>query len=146
MDDNLEVLDVSYYDCNNFYRSNIKMKIEGFIKLLGKCHKSGTQTGYSDRIGDLKVTVNPERTIFTINKTPVEKVCKHCGADLTTNEHLSLKVEFNATQEPLSVFQAYLLWMMFKTKQIPYDYASYHKCIAGKRFIENIKEVKGGLI
>lgn len=122
------------------------MKIETFQDKYKLCIKSQIQTGYSDRIGELKITVNPERTIFTISKKQKEKICKHCGTDLTKNEYNELIVEFKEHQEPLTVFETYMLWMMFKMKLIPYDYANYHKCIAGKRFIENIKELKGGLI
>lgn len=122
------------------------MQIEKFLTVLKQCKKSGAHTGYSDRTGELKVKVNPGRTHFTIFKKPVEKVCKHCGADLTKDSYNSLEVEFNGPQKELSIFEAYLLWMMFKMKVIPMDYANYHKCVAGNRFIENIKELKGGLI
>jgi len=34
-----------------------------------------------------------------------------------------------------------LLYSLFAEKRLIRDYANYHKCVAGKEFIENIKEV-----
>jgi|SRR3990172_11159596 len=39
----------------------------------------------------------------------------------------------------LSLFEAGLIVALFGFKTIPNDYAGYHNCIAGKRFIENLE-------
>jgi hypothetical protein len=117
------------------------MELEQFLLKLKECKKSQIMTGYSDRIGDLRITVNLDRTIFHIDKKQEKKICSKCGCDLTKQENNEIIVRFNKKQDNLTIFQTYLLFMIYKFKLIPYDYASYHKCIAGQEFIKNIKEV-----
>jgi hypothetical protein len=112
-----------------------KMEIEEFLKHLKEAKKSGTYT--SQML--LKVKRLSKRELIIYQEE--DKICKYCGTDLSKNKK-ELKVSFNQEQEPLSIFQAVMLFMIFSyLKKVPYDYASYHECIAGKKFIENIKEI-----
>lgn len=117
------------------------MELSQFLLKLKECKKSQIMTGSSDRIGELRVTVNLDRTIFHIEKKQEKKICSKCGCDLTKSENNSITIIFNKPQMNLTIFQTYMLYMIFRLKLIPYDYASYHKCIAGQRFIENIGSV-----
>lgn len=120
------------------------MEIEKFTEKLKECKRSLIQTGTSmcmERIGDLKISVNPQRNLFKISKRPEQKICHYCGTDLTKKEEDPLIIEFNQNQNRLSIFQAYLIYMVFKLNMLPADYAKYHECIAGKEFIENIKNI-----
>ena len=92
------------------------MKIQTFIKLLKECKRSQIQTGFSERIGDLRVIVNPERTEFKIYKKAINKICRSCGTDLTKQEKAPVIIKFNQSQDPLSIFEAYLLFMVMKLK------------------------------
>ena len=108
------------------------MKIEDFYLILRNC-KNGNHTGSMK----LKCQVNPERTEWRIYTESTK--CKHCGH---TAYDLPLVVFFHSPQEHLTIFEANLLFMVFRLNKKPLDYAQYHKCIAGKRFIENISEVR----
>ena len=54
----------------------------------------------------------------------------------------SVDVVFKTKPQRLSVFEAWTLYLLFVENKIPMDYAGYHECKAGQRFIENILEVK----
>lgn len=84
---------------------------------------------------DLKVVRNPE---YTMRKISTTKKCSCCGSERTKG----VKIEFFKPINHLTVFQATLLYLVFVENKIPIDYAKYHKCKAGKRFIENIKNVE----
>jgi len=123
------------------------MKINDWLKIVKGCKKSSYKaSGYG-----LSIVVNPERTRFQISKKVEEKVCKCCGADLTLKDKNPLVIVFSEKPNKntglygsLSVFQSHLLYMLFKDSQVPFDYAKYHECEAGKKFIKNIKEVRNG--
>lgn len=117
------------------------MNEQDFLKRLAKCSKP-----YYTGSGGLICIVNPERTRYIIKKKIPEnkKVCPCCGSDLSKNPQ-EIEVLFNSPQEHLSIFQAELLFFMYRENRKPFDYASYHKCEAGKKFINNILEVKGGI-
>jgi len=89
-------------------------------------------TGYVDR--DKKLYVNSERTY---HRMVLNKPCKVCGC---SNEK-ELVITFFSPQK-LTIFEADLLWAIYVLGKRPADYAGYHKCVAGKRFIENIKNVE----
>ena len=121
------------------------MEINDWLKIIKRCQKSDYKTGSMK----IKIVVNPEKIIFQISKKIEEKFCKCCGADLTQKDNNSLIIEFSEKPNintglygSLSVFQSNLLYMLFRNNKIPYDYAKYHECVAGKRFIENIKEIE----
>lgn len=70
--------------------------------------------------------------VYRLNKC---KKCKHAREE-------AVFVKFKNNPEKLSVFQVNLLFSLFYVNQKPSDYASYHKTIAGKEFIESIEEVR----
>lgn len=117
------------------------MEIENFTKKLKECKKSLIQTGYNDKIGNLKVLVSPDRKFFQIYREPTKKICPYCKTDLTKTDTNFLNINFYESQKNLSVFQAYTLYMIYKLNIIPYDYAAYHKCKAAIEFIKNIKDI-----
>lgn len=78
----------------------------------------------------------------SFNKGIVKKIsksftCKHCGHQ----ELQSVFVTFKEDHQ-LTIFEAALLWSLFYHDELPHDYAAYHDCIAGKRFIDDIKEIR----
>lgn len=106
------------------------MEIDIFLSLLKKAKPSLIQTGYTDI--KVRLTSNPlERIIFSSD------VCNCCKR--TTNE-TKLLVSFKKLQR-LTIFQAEMLFMVVVQEKKPRDYADYHKCIAGKEFIENINNL-----
>jgi hypothetical protein len=124
------------------------MQIEKFLEKLKSCKASGVQTGGMP----LRILVNPERTRFQLFKKEEQKICSKCGTDLTKREKDALIIEFyeapnkgfNGLEGSLSFFEAEMLFMVWRLGKCPVDYASWHKSLAGKRFIENIKEIKNG--
>jgi len=42
----------------------------------------------------------------------------------------------------LTVFQAGLLYALFVLNRLPLDYAQYHKCVSGQKFINSLVSVK----
>ena len=60
---------------------------------------------------------------------------------LHKNNTKTVSVEFYNTMS-LSIFETELLYYLFANSQKIHDYSNYHECEAGKRFIENIKEIK----
>lgn len=50
-----------------------------------------------------------------------------------------VKVTFKEPRR-LTIFEAGLLYSIIKGKK-PRDYAEYHKCIAGQKFFDSIKEI-----
>ena len=113
------------------------MELEQFLLKLKGCKKSETSTGSKY---DLRVTVNLDRTIFHIEQKLKKNICSKCGYDLT-KENIGITVRFNKPQKHLTIFETYLLFMVYRFKLIPYDYASWHECIAGQEFIKNIAMV-----
>jgi len=120
------------------------MEIKEWLKIIKGYKKSF-------KMIETSTIVNPERTIFKISKKYDEKICKCCGADLTLKDKNSLNIKFfekpnkdTGLYGSLSVFESSLLYMVFKDNILPYDYVKYHECVAGKRFINNIREVRNG--
>ncbi len=104
------------------------MEITEFTEKLKEC-KKGKETAFID----FKCRqIHP-----TIFKLISAKKCKLCGSI----SRKILTVEFYEPIENLTVFQAGLLFSVFAENRKPLDYANYHKCIAGKEFIKNIKSV-----
>jgi len=104
------------------------MDYDEFVKKV----KSAKQDTYS-HLYHVKVKTNSEHTHMRIYR---DNECKHCG-------HITMEsviVTFKKSQR-LSIFQAGLLFSLFYLNRKPVDYASYHKCPAGKEFIDNINEV-----
>lgn len=112
------------------------MEINEFIKKIRECEKSYQMAN----LKGLKVFRYSE-TYLSIKIIPDKHICKTCGTDLTLNSSY-IEVYFNAPQKNLSIFEANLLFMVFKLNKLPHDYENFHKCIAGNKFINNIKDVK----
>lgn len=73
----------------------------------------------------LDITTSPDRKTMTISSDD-EKVI----------------VNFKEPQKRLSIFEAEALYKIFALGRIPHDYAKYHECVAGRKFIENVKSVR----
>lgn len=105
------------------------MKIEEFKERLREA-KLGKDTA---NVG-MKVKTNSERTeqtIYMVDKCPT---CKR-------EDVMEVRVSFSKPQQ-LTIFQAGMLFSLYCLNKKPRDYAQYHKCIAGKEFIESIKEIR----
>ena len=109
------------------------MKLSNFEKIIKSCKKTNTHTGTTAT--KLKVMVNPERTHYRMVAT------QNCGSKLRKNLTLtsSVVVELKEPIAHLTVFQVATLYMVMAEQKLPVDYANYHKTIAGKRFINNIR-------
>lgn len=107
------------------------MKYEEFLDKLKNAKNGSVTTGSFD----LKAFSNKDRTEQTIRC--IEKKCHYCNHQLSTE----MKVEFYKTQH-LTIFESSLLYYLFCRNKKPLDYAKYHNCVAGKRFIKNIKKVE----
>ena len=105
------------------------MKVSVFQDLV-----KGALPGDYVHLYKVNVVTNLDHTNMRIYRT---SHCKHCNHDNTE----SVVVVFNEP-ERLSIFQAGLLFCLFRLNRRPVDYASYHKSPAGKRFIENIVSVE----
>lgn len=96
------------------------MKIDTFLSLLKKRQSNPLKT-----TGTFKIRViNYANEYFKI----------------IDGEGVGVKVKFNTLPEHLTIFEAGLLYCTCKGIK-PYDYAQYHKCEAGKRFIESIESI-----
>jgi len=120
------------------------MQIEEFQKRLKECKKSQLMTG---SLG-LEVVHYLDTNIWEISekqKSIPERdkvVLKKYNIHFNQESINPLRILFKDPIDSFTIFESQMLYLVFIRKQIPYDYANYHKCIAGKRFIENIKEIK----
>lgn len=110
-----------------------------FLKKLKECKQSQIDTGHYSLIA--KSYILGENRIIKILEKPKDKVCSKCGRDLNSSS-IGINVIIDKSQEPLTIFETSLLFMMYVYGKIPYDYADYHNCIAGKEFIKNIKQIE----
>jgi hypothetical protein len=113
------------------------MNINDWKNLLKSCKKSMIETGTYDarymspaKVGDgrrywILVGIK-EDTLFGKKVQAMQNVL----------------VRFHEPQERLTIFEGSLLHMIGSEEKIPHDYASYHKCVAGERFINNIKSIE----
>lgn len=107
------------------------MEIKDFIKKLKNAKKDVSVYSYDYKCKSIKNKTNWNIYSFDI--------CSKCKREQTKGVY----IEFYKSVE-LTIFQANLLYALYCLNKIPYDYAQYHKCIAGKEFIQNIKQIKGG--
>lgn len=112
------------------------MEIQQFINRVKACQKKDSYSIAKNlkvyRYSDAEIEIREEKE---------QKICSKCGNDLSKNPR-SIKVLFNNSNENLTIFQVEILFDIFVYNRIPLDYANYHKCEAGRKFIENIKEIK----
>lgn len=107
------------------------MEINEFKELL----KDKPRKYYSQNYcKNLKIKTDKKHLDWVLSKTTTCNKCNHEKTKI-------LYVTFKQPQEHLTIFEAGLLWSLFVDKRRMIDYANYHKCIAGKRFIKNIKKV-----
>jgi len=106
------------------------MRIEDFKKRIKQAKMTNKETGFLN----VRVKTNLDRTRQIIYK---EDVCACCGIKNRTG----VRVIFNRPRH-LTIFEAGLLYALFVQNKKPKDYAGYHRCEAGKEFIENIKEIR----
>ena len=107
------------------------MKVEEFAEQVKKARLSTKITG---QIG-VKVSTTPTKLVWWIYK---EDACRYCHR----KSERRIMVEFNSPQEHLTIFEAEMLYSVFGEGRKPRDYAGYHKCEAGRKFVENIKEIE----
>lgn len=105
------------------------MEMKDWLKALRKCKRVQIHTANSN----IKVYRYQNGKLILLRSN---KKCKCCGNTQTD----SVIVSFNKPTK-LTIFQANTLFLMFAKQEKPVDYAEYHKCPAGKEFIESIVEV-----
>lgn len=110
-----------------------------FLEKLKECKHSWVYSGDWSII--TKGYILEENRIIKILEKQKEEVCSKCGRDLNSIP-VGINVIIDKSQKPLTIFEASLLFMMYIYNKIPYDYAGYHNCPAGKEFIKNIKQVE----
>jgi hypothetical protein len=96
------------------------MDIETFLSQ----YKGKSQVHTGTIATKLKVTVDSKRTTFWVRD----------------GESRGIKVNLKEPKEHLTIFEVALLYNITKQK-LPIDYANYHKCQAGKEFIDNIESI-----
>ena len=103
------------------------MEYKKFVNIIRKAKPSTKTTAQLS----IKVITNKEHTI---QKLYTEKECRLCKQRIKKTVMVIFKKPIK-----LSIFQAGMLYSIFVENKKPVDYASYHECIAGKEFIDNIK-------
>ena len=94
------------------------------FNFLKEAKPTSKQTGFFER-GYFKTECNPQKTIWTI----------------MDSENKGILIKFKNTYH-LTIFEHDLLYFLLILKKKPVDYAKYFKCVAGKRFLDNIDEIK----
>jgi len=105
------------------------MDYDDFVKKV-----MDAKMGNYSHLQDIKVSGDKDHKTMKIYRN---HTCSHCNH--TTIERLFIKFK-----EPhrLTIFEAGMLFSVFVLNRKPTDYAQYHKCIAGKNFIENIEKLE----
>ena len=114
------------------------MEESKFIRILENAKASGNYANIN-----LKVYRNQEHKYFKLIYVREEKICPYCKRGFNDSIENTLIVYFKDLPQHLTIFQASMLFLVFKLKKKPCDYAKYHKCPAGKKFIENIVKIEG---
>lgn len=109
------------------------MELAKWLTILKNAKAGSLLTGGSIPV---KVFANAEHTELTIRSDIT--TCHKCNTKCPEY----VKVTFKEPKHNLTVFEAGLLYYLFSRNKKPIDYAGYHTCVAGKRFIENIKGVE----
>ena len=110
------------------------MKIEDFEKKL-----KTTTSSYGGTY-DIKVRSNKERITQEIFSEGRKNVPKQFGHNNSENDNVVIVI-FKKSH-PLTIFEANMLYSVWVRGKKPADYASYHKCPAGKEFIQNIDFIR----
>ena len=105
------------------------MKIEDFTDTI----KNAKLHPLHSNNYDLKVTTNKEHTKQRIH---TDYTCQHCKTQIKKG----ITITFYKPEE-LTIFEGELIYSLFAENRKMPDYGNYHKCIAGQKFIKNIKEI-----
>jgi len=114
------------------------MEMKDFLERISKAKKSQKLSNCYNLVlqkykgmdnSSLLQREEKEREIFFIKDKSSDSVCSKCGHKLN---QMMLRVSFNDEQEHLTIFESGLLFMVWV----------FHKCEAGRRFIDNIREVR----
>jgi len=81
---------------------------------------------------------NPDEWIIT--QKPEQECCSKCHQKISNSS--GVVVKFEKEQGHLTIFEAGLLFMLFARNELPCDYARWDRCVAGQKFIENIKSIE----
>jgi len=103
------------------------MNAEAWLGLLKATKRTEHMTGYLHVQGKIDRTTPIAETLIPHRKPRQGQNWVH------------LKVWFNSPEPKLTIFEAELLYFVLVLQQRPADYASYHTCIAGQRFISSIE-------
>jgi hypothetical protein len=106
------------------------MQMTKWLEHVKAAKKSTKLTGYNQT----KCNAESTRKIWIIKQ---EHKCRLCG----NNNLMKVAVLFDQSRE-LTIFEADLLFMLFGQNRLPADYAGFHKCVAGQKFVESIVEIK----
>lgn len=112
------------------------MELEEWKNKMKLCVSSQKFVGFYD----LKIKRYSDTKIVIIKKNE-KKACPTCKREFKSEEE-EIEVEFNNKQDNLTIFEAGILYMVYVRKERPYDYANFDKCVAGQRFIKNIKDIQ----
>jgi len=112
------------------------MKIDDWKELKKSCKKSTLETGTYHARYMRPAKVGDGRRYWVLIAFKEDSLF---GKKVHAMQNVTVK--FNEPQERLSIFEAALLHMIGSEQKFPSDYASYHKCIAGEHFVNNIKRI-----
>jgi len=90
-------------------------------QILKHATKKGSQVETAQLSSKLRVVTNPEHTIQKI----------------IDDEGMGIRIFFRRSHR-MTVFEVGMLYFVLVKNRLPYDYANFHKCIAGKEFFDNI--------
>jgi len=106
------------------------MEVKEFVNKLKTTKPTTKDTGFFG----VEVRTNKEHTRYTLHR---EERCSKCGSEKGNSVTVEL---FKPTK--LTIFEAEMLFSVYCLGRKPHDYANYHKCVAGREFIENIKSIE----
>ena len=110
-----------------YMRRKNKMEIKEFEEKLKSCKNMIMHS--NNFIGKVLKDKNKHTISF-------EKKCNQCHH----KENKSVVVYFKKPHQ-MTIFEAGLLFYVWGHNKKPLDYTGYHKCPAGKEFIENIEKI-----
>lgn len=108
------------------------MRYEDFVEKIKGAKKVQKQTG--TMATELNLYGGKNNPVKTITREYTCPTCKHCNKEKV---YVQLK-----RPQPLTIFQVAMLFMVYYQNKLPADYAYYHRCEAGRKFIDNILEIK----
>lgn len=112
------------------------MNTSEFYEIVKSCKYAGVQ--YHSLVDKhCKVTTSPDKTIKCLYK--VSRVEHQVGEVIEIRS--GVRVTF-AEPTNLTIFEHSLLHATLLLGKRGCDYAKYHECVAGKRFINNIKSIQ----